>query len=539
MVGSSSKSVPAAIYGSIATPEVKRIVSEAGIDPALAESATTLELAAAELAAAAGQLVAVERTLLQSAGEGAAAGPLETLTNDREEATAVLERKMAAMQALMASRKNVGVKPMEKDTSGEGGEYLFAKGGATSTGPAAGSGEEIILQGFNWESYREDWYNKLRGQINEWVADGISAVWLPPCSDAVSSQGYLPRDLWNLNSKYGDEGELRALLREMREQRIISIADIVINHRCATFQDDNGIWNRFGGRMQWDHTHICSNNPQYAGAGAFKKEEDYTAAPNVDHTQERVRKDIVLWLNHLRKVGFDGWRFDFVKGYDGKWSREYVDASAPVMAFGEYWDTMSYKDGVLDYNQDAHRQRTINWCDSTGGTCAAFDFTTKGILQEAVSRMEYWRLVDPEGRPPGVMGMWPSRAVTFLENHDTGSTLQHWPFPTSRLQEGYAYLLTHPGTPCIFYDHYYDSGALGKAIRELIRVRKDCNLSARSKVFVRAARADVYAATIDDRVALKIGPGDWSPNGCPQSKTLGRWNLATSGHNYACWKLER
>jgi hypothetical protein len=30
---------------------------------------------------------------------------------------------------------------------------------------------------------------------------------------------------------------------------------------------------------------------------------------------------------------------------------------------------------------DKHRQRIINWIDSTGGLCAAFDFTTKGILQ--------------------------------------------------------------------------------------------------------------------------------------------------------------
>lgn len=47
-------------------------------------------------------------------------------------------------------------------------------------------------------------------------------------------------------------------------------------------------------------------------------------------------------------------------------------------------------------------------------TCAA------GILQEAMGRGEYWRLVDGQGRPPGLMGMWPSRAVTFIENHDTG-----------------------------------------------------------------------------------------------------------------------
>ena len=53
----------------------------------------------------------------------------------------------------------------------------------------------------------------------------------------------------------------------------------------------------------------------------------------------------------MRKVGFDGWRFDYVKGYNGCWNKEYVDASLPTMAFGELWDTMSYKDDVLDYNQ--------------------------------------------------------------------------------------------------------------------------------------------------------------------------------------------
>ncbi len=36
-----------------------------------------------------------------------------------------------------------------------------------------------------------------------------------------------------------------------------------------------------------------------------------------------------------------------------------------------------------------------------------------------VQRTEYWRLKDAKGKPPGLMGWWPSRAVTFLENHDT------------------------------------------------------------------------------------------------------------------------
>ena len=156
--------------------------------------------------------------------------------------------------------------------------------------------------------------------------------------------------------------------------------------------------------------------------------------------------------------------------------KEYLDATVPELAFGEYWDTCEYSDGVLNYNQDAHRQRTVNWCDRTGGTSAAFDFTTKGeqprretgrravlllsvfkqprwslqsgleyeaesgadhveeaggmppmsvvgcagILQEAMGKGEYWRLIDSQGRPPGLLGMWPSRAVSFIENHDTG-----------------------------------------------------------------------------------------------------------------------
>lgn len=31
-------------------------------------------------------------------------------------------------------------------------------GGATASGPALGNGYEIILQGFNWESHRQNWY---------------------------------------------------------------------------------------------------------------------------------------------------------------------------------------------------------------------------------------------------------------------------------------------------------------------------------------------------------------------------------------------
>ena len=76
----------------------------------------------------------------------------------------------------------------------------------------------------------------LQEQIPMIAEAGFTAIWLPPPSDAVSAQGYLPRDYYNLDSKYGTEAELRELISVMHENGLKAIADIVINHRCAHFQ---------------------------------------------------------------------------------------------------------------------------------------------------------------------------------------------------------------------------------------------------------------------------------------------------------------
>lgn len=46
-------------------------------------------------------------------------------------------------------------------------------------------------------------------QADEFADLGITCIWLPPPTDSVSPQGYMPGDLYNLNSKYGSQEDLK------------------------------------------------------------------------------------------------------------------------------------------------------------------------------------------------------------------------------------------------------------------------------------------------------------------------------------------
>lgn len=129
----------------------------------------------------------------------------------------------------------------------------------------------------------------------------------------------------------------------------------------------------------------------------------------------------------------------------------YMDGTNPDFAVGEKWDSLDYvSDGKPNPDQNPHRQALADWVVAAGGSVQAFDFTTKGILNAAVQG-EFWRLRDSNGNPPGLIGIRPENAVTFIDNHDTGSTQSMWPFPSDKIMQGYAYILTHPGTPSIVF----------------------------------------------------------------------------------------
>ncbi|CAI5467854.1 unnamed protein product [Closterium sp. Yama58-4] len=356
------------------------------------------------------------------------------------------------------------------------------------------------------------------------------------------------------------------------------IADVVVNHRVGSQQGEGGQWTRFDGTsMPWDETAVTCDT---GGKGNPSSGSVFEGVSNIDHSQQFVRRDLTAWLTWLQTdVGFSGFRFDYAKGYSPAYVWGYVQGARLRLCVGEYWDTCNYVGPQydLDYDQvvmslsslclnpspschlhparvqpDSHRGRIVEWIEGAGRLAAAFDFTTKAILQEAVKRKEWWRLKDKEGRPPGVMGLLPSHAVTFVDNHDTGSTQAHWPFPSHAVIQGYAYILTHPGIPSVFYDHFFDWGSdLKNQIQQLIDARRRAGIHSRSSIQILAADDSRYAAIIGGNLCVKIGDGEWSPDtsgvvdSCDvvddgrvaRDKTSGsllrKWNLTSCGEGYA------
>ena len=179
---------------------------------------------------------------------------------------------------------------------------------------------------------------------------------------------------------------------------------------------------------------------------------------------------------------------------------------------------------------------------------------SQAVLQHAVATGEFWRLSDAQRKPPGLIGWWPARAVTFVENHDTGPECggqAHWPFPDRKTLLGYAYIATHPGHPCVYWPHLF--GCAGEdldeadaptapAVEALLRARKAAGVEADSAVEILVAEQDLYFARVAPAAEaaaqgrrglyVKIGPRFHLPAGVAPGAG---WAVATSGQDFAVW----
>ncbi|KAG4387213.1 hypothetical protein GLYMA_11G153301v4 [Glycine max] len=66
-----------------------------------------------------------------------------------------------------------------------------------------------------------------------------------------------------INIKYRNIDELKDLVKRFHEVGIKVLGDAVLNHRCAHYQNQNGMWNIFGGPLNWDDRSVVADDPHF------------------------------------------------------------------------------------------------------------------------------------------------------------------------------------------------------------------------------------------------------------------------------------
>jgi cyclomaltodextrinase / maltogenic alpha-amylase / neopullulanase len=336
---------------------------------------------------------------------------------------------------------------------------------------------------------------------------GVDAVWLSPIAACPPGEfGYGVVDELAVRSDYGDEDDLRALVRRAHAEGIRVLLDLVPNHtshRHPFFTD--------GEHDDWYDRDAEGQPTHYF---------NWTHLPNLNYDNPEVRAYMDRVFTHwVSEFDVDGFRVDACWGvqyrrpdYWPAWSRMLRACKpgllliAEASARDEYWFESGY-DAAYD------------WTDDLGRWAWEHVFDDRA---EIAARLDRALAADPR----------PERVFRFLDNNDTGPRFvtRYGPGLTRAAS---ALVLTLPGIPCVYtgeevgaeYEPYGEAGLVDwdsdpHGLREWYRAL--CHLRA-SRPALRAAgwarvdvapdRGDCYAyvrhgGPDDDALLVLLNFGD-------------------------------
>ncbi len=334
------------------------------------------------------------------------------------------------------------------------------------------NGSGVMMQSFYWDvEPRGAWWDLLNEKVEGWADAGIDRLWLPVVSKGQSggySMGYDPSDYFDfgefnqhgtLETRFGSRAELESLIENAHAHELEVIADIVINHNSGGGEEFNPYRDK--------QTYTLFNEQHGNASGMFNRNfEDFYpngvshydegslfyAEQNLDHHRENVQD--WLWKNdnsvakyYQNVLGFDGWRFDYVQGFE-PWVIEQWMAEVGGFAVGENWTGNS--------------SELEQWVEETG--ISAFDFACFYKMDEAFDRNNDLNFLGREM----LRKTYPGQAVTFVANHDTEKDSDaDNNISAGNKMKAYAYILTHDGYPTLFYSDYENSTFQGE-LKKLI-----------------------------------------------------------------------
>jgi len=282
--------------------------------------------------------------------------------------------------------------------------------------------------------------------------------------------GYDPSDYFDvgefeqqgtIETRFGSRQELEDLIQKAHANNLEVIADIVMGHNSggglqynpfrdaevfSLFNEENGnASGKFNRNFEHFHPNAIVDSDEEA---LFFAETDLSHA--VPYVQDWLwgRDDSVAEF-YKNELGFDGWRFDYVKSFSPKWVKKWND-KVGGFSVGE--------------NFDGNQQVLKDWVDAADSP--AFDFACFYRLDETLDRANDLTALGETGNM--LRKIDPAKAVTFVANHDTEKDEN----PENRISYGkkllaYSYILTHDGYPTIFYLDYQ---SFKKPLKTLIQI---------------------------------------------------------------------
>ena len=376
----------------------------------------------------------------------------------------------------------------------------------------------VMLQGFSWDSYNDSQWKILANQADD-MKGYIDLVWLPQsgkCAETVQVMGYKPYYYFNQNSSFGTETELRNLITKFKANGIGAIADVVINHRNTEGWFNFPAETYKGVTYQMLSTDICKNDDQGKTATQAATDgvnlsnnndegTDFDDCRDLDHKSANVQKIMKAYVDYLKNdLGYIGFRYDMVKGFDGIHVADYNDAVGVEYSVGEYWDG---------------NDKIESWINRTNKKSAAFDFQFRYNVRDAVngatdgkigSSSDWSKLNSSNNLMHDAS--YRRYAVTFVENHDTqyrSAESQNDPLRKDTLAAN-AYLLAMPGTPCIFQIHWNE---YKPELKEMIAARKYAGITNMSNYVNRTSKKTLYVNEVTGtKHKLLVAVGDEASN---------------------------
>lgn len=362
-----------------------------------------------------------------------------------------------------------------------------------------------MMQYFQWYLKPDcGLWNNAAKEAKQLSETGITAVWLPPAYKGAAGKndvGYGVYDLYDLGefnqkgsiaTKYGTKEEYINAIKTLHKNNIQVYADISIDHMIGADeleeveaveenpanrkQETSGketilAWTKFNfpGRnnkyseFKWNHKHFhgvdyderTKRNSIFRfadkcwddGVDCENGNYDYLMGADIDLNDDEVIQELKDWSKwYLDLTNVDGFRLDAVKHMNYKFLMYLLsvlrkESGEELFAVGEYW------------NGDINT--LINYINETKGDMSLFDVPLHfNFFKASKSNGNY----DMRNILKGTLiEKNPSKAVTFVENHDTQagqaleSSVEGWFKPLA-----YAIILLRvDGYPCVFYGDYY------------------------------------------------------------------------------------